>query len=81
MSKNKCRTNVVLVRNCRIETTPGVEKKDLFQTAGLTLRFRVERLAWNGSGLYRRGQAMGEEESLWSPIICGHQVEWVDMPG
>jgi hypothetical protein len=34
-----------------------------------------------GSGLYRRGQAMGEGESLWSPIICDHQMEQVDMPG
>jgi hypothetical protein len=34
-----------------------------------------------GSGLYRRGQAMGEGESLWSLIICDHQMEQVDMPG
>jgi hypothetical protein len=23
---------------------------------------------------------MGEGESLWSPIICDHQMEQVDMP-
>jgi hypothetical protein len=34
-----------------------------------------------GSGLYRRGQAMGEGESLWSLIICDHQMEQADMPG
>jgi hypothetical protein len=34
-----------------------------------------------GSGLFRRGQAMGEGESLWSPIICDHQMEQVNMPG
>jgi hypothetical protein len=34
-----------------------------------------------GSGLYRRGQAMGEGESLWSLIICDHQMEQVDMSG
>jgi hypothetical protein len=40
-------------------------------------------VAWlkMGSGLYRRGQAMGEGESLWSPIICDHQMEQVNMPG
>jgi hypothetical protein len=40
-------------------------------------------VAWlkMGSGLYRRGQAMGEGESLWSLIICDHQMEQVDMPG
>jgi hypothetical protein len=34
-----------------------------------------------GSGLYRRGQAMEEGESLWSPIICDHQMKQVDMHG
>jgi hypothetical protein len=34
-----------------------------------------------GSGLYRRGRAMEEGESLWSLIICDHQMEQVDMPG
>jgi hypothetical protein len=38
-------------------------------------------LAELGSGLYRRGQAIKEGESLWSLIICGHQMEQVDMPG
>jgi hypothetical protein len=34
-----------------------------------------------GSGLYKKGQAMGEGESLRSLIICNHQMEQVDMPG
>jgi hypothetical protein len=34
-----------------------------------------------GGGLYRRGQAMVEGESLWSLIICDHQMEQVNMPG
>jgi hypothetical protein len=61
-----------------------VEKKDLLgiQTAGLSLSgSEWSDLAELGSGLYRRGQAMGEGESLWSLIICGHQMEQVDMPG
>jgi hypothetical protein len=59
-----------------------VEKKDLLQTAGLSpLRSESSGSAGMGSGLYRRGQAMGEGESLWSPIICNHQMEQVDMPG
>jgi hypothetical protein len=32
------------IRNCQIKVTPHVEKKDLLQTAGLTLRFRVQWL-------------------------------------
>jgi hypothetical protein len=32
------------VRNCQIKTMPCVEKKDLLQTAGLNLRFRVSQL-------------------------------------
>jgi hypothetical protein len=53
------------------------------QTAGLSL-FSVQSgaaLLKMGSGLYRRGQAMGEGESLCSLIICDHQMEQVDMPG
>jgi hypothetical protein len=38
-------------------------------------------LAELGSGLCRRGPAMGEGESLWSLIICNHQMEQVDMLG
>jgi hypothetical protein len=40
-------------------------------------------VAWlkMGCGLYRRGQAMGEGESLWSLIIYNHQMEQVNMPG
>jgi hypothetical protein len=63
---------------------PHVERKGLLvQTAGPSLLLGSERggLAELGSGLYRRGQAMGEEESLWSLIICNHQMEQVDMPG
>jgi hypothetical protein len=59
-----------------------VEKKDLLQTAGLSLlRSGNNGFAGMGSGLYRRSQAMGEGESLWSSIICDHQMEQVDMPG
>jgi hypothetical protein len=53
------------------------------QITGLSL-FQVQSAAaWlkMGSGLYRRGQAMGEEESVWSLIICDHQMEQVDVPG
>jgi hypothetical protein len=38
-------------------------------------------LAEMGSGLYRRRQAIEEGESLWSLIICDHQMEQVDIPG
>jgi hypothetical protein len=38
-------------------------------------------LAELGIGLYRRGQDMQEGESLWSLIICDHQMEQVGMPG
>jgi hypothetical protein len=61
-----------------------VEKKDLLklQTAELSpWGSGCSSLAGMGSGLYRRGQAMGEGESFWSPIICAHQMEQVDMPG
>jgi hypothetical protein len=60
-----------------------MERKDLLvQTAGLSLSgSEWSGLAELGSGLYRRGQAMGEGESLWSLIICDHQMEQVDMPG
>jgi hypothetical protein len=53
------------------------------QTAGLSLFWVQSAVAWlkMGSGLYRRGQAMGEGESFWSLIICDHQMEQVDMPG
>jgi hypothetical protein len=46
--------------------------------------FRVQsEAAWLkvGSGLYKRGRAMGAGKSLWSLIICDHQMEQVDMPG
>jgi hypothetical protein len=73
--------NFEVVRNCRIKTVPCVEKKDLLQTAGLSpSRSGSSSMAAVGSGLYRRGQAIGEGESLWSSIICDHQMEHVDMP-
>jgi hypothetical protein len=55
----------LLEPDCRTVTLSGSECSDLIEM---------------GSGLYRRGQAMGEGESLWSPIICDHQMEQVDMP-
>jgi hypothetical protein len=71
------------VRNCQIKTTPCVEKKDLLGTRpqGSLSGSECSGLAEMGSGLYRRGQPMGEGESLWSPIICDHQMEQVDIPG
>jgi hypothetical protein len=72
------------VRFCRIKTTPHVERKDLLGTRPQGCQsFQVQsEAAWlkMDSGLYRRGQAMGEGESLWSTIICNHQMEQVDMP-
>jgi hypothetical protein len=58
-----------------------VEKKDLLQTSGRPSGSGCIGLAEMGSGLYRRGQAMGDGESLLSLIICDHQMEQVDMPG
>jgi hypothetical protein len=82
---NLSRVSAPGVRYCRIKTTPRVERKDLLeiQTAGLppTPRSGSSDLGELGSGLYRRGQAMGEGESLWSLIICDHQMEQVYMPG
>jgi hypothetical protein len=67
------------VRYCRIKTTPCVEKN---QTAGLSLSdSEWSSLGEMSSGLYRRGQAMGEGERVWSLIICDHQMEQVNMPG
>jgi hypothetical protein len=60
----------------------GKERFIRNQTTGLSLSgSECSSLAEMGSGLYRRGQAMGEGESLWSLIICDHQMEQVDMPG
>jgi hypothetical protein len=62
-------------------TMCGKERFIRGQTAGLSLLgSEHSSLAGMGSGLYRRGQAMGEGESLWSPIICDQQMEQVDMP-
>jgi hypothetical protein len=60
-----------------------MEKKDLLEPDCRTVTLlgsECSGLTEMGSGLYRRGQAMGEGESLWSPIICDHQMEQVDMP-
>jgi hypothetical protein len=53
------------------------------QTVGLSLFWVQSVVAWlkMGSGFYRRGQAMGEGESLWSLIIRDHQMEQVDLSG
>jgi hypothetical protein len=60
----------------------GKERFIRNQTAGLSfLGSECGGLAEMGSGLYRRSQAKGEGESLWSLIICDHQMEQVDMPG
>jgi hypothetical protein len=62
--------------------TFGKERFIRGQTAGLSLfGSECSRLAEMGSGLYRRDQDIGEGESLWSLIICDHQMEQVDMPG
>jgi hypothetical protein len=64
------------VRYCK--TMSHVERKDLLEIQTTRLppspRSGSSDLAELGSGLYRRGQAMGEGESLWSPIICHHQM-------
>jgi hypothetical protein len=75
---------LVYVRYCRIKTIPRVERKDLLgiQTAGLSLLgLEYSSLAELGSGLYRRGQAMGKGERAWSLIIYDHQMEQVHTPG
>jgi hypothetical protein len=52
----------VSVRNCRTQTTPRVEKKDLLeaQTDGLTLGFRGSSSAGMDRGLYRRSHTVRE---------------------
>jgi hypothetical protein len=71
------------VRYCRIKTTPHVERKDLLRCRlhGCPPRSGSINLGELGSGLYRRGQAMGEGETFWSLIICDHQMEQANMPG
>jgi hypothetical protein len=62
----------------------GKERFIRNQTAGLhpsTPRSGSSSLAEMGSVLYRRVQAMGEGERVWSLIICDHQMEQVSMPG
>jgi hypothetical protein len=61
-----------------------VGKKDLLEPddrAVTLLGSEYSGLAELGSGLFRRGQAMEEGESLWSLIICDHQMEQVNVPG
>jgi hypothetical protein len=56
----------------------GKERFMRGQIAGLSLLgSEHSSLAGMGSGLYRRGQAMEKGESLWSLIICDHQIEQV----
>jgi hypothetical protein len=63
-------------------TMCGKERFIRNQTTGLSLLGSEHSgLTEMGSGLYRRGQPMGEGQGLWSPIICDHQMEQVDMPG
>jgi hypothetical protein len=75
------------VRYCQIHVvTCGKERFIKLQITGLPPpphpRGQGESSLAEMSGVfYRRGQAMGEGESLWSLIICDHQMEWVDMPG
>jgi hypothetical protein len=69
---------LVTVRYCQIKTIPCVEKKDLLEPDCRTVTLLGSEcggLAEMGSGLYRRGQAMGEGKHLWSLIICDHQME------
>jgi hypothetical protein len=60
-------------------------KENLIKTAGLALpptpRSGSSSLAEMSGVFYRRGQAIGEGESFWSLIICGHQMERFDMLG
>jgi hypothetical protein len=42
--ESQCLSLLAVVRNRQIKTTPCVGKKDLLQTAGLSLRFRVQWL-------------------------------------
>jgi hypothetical protein len=41
---NLCQVSASDVRYCQIKTMLRVEKKDLLQTAGLTLKFRLQQL-------------------------------------
>jgi hypothetical protein len=51
---------------------PRVERKDLLGSGPQNCHSWVQSaVAWlkMGSGLYRRGQAMGEGESFWSDYL------------
>jgi hypothetical protein len=53
-------------------------KRKIFGTRLQGCHSQVQsEVAWlkMGSGLYGRGQAMGEGESFWSLIICDRQME------
>jgi hypothetical protein len=77
------------VRYCRIKTTPHVENKDLLRSRPQSCPPTPHSFPKSGSSglaemsgvFHRRVQAMGEGESVWSLIICGHQIERVNMPG
>jgi hypothetical protein len=74
---NLSRVSSTDVRYCRIKTIPRVERKDLLRSrlhgcAPSPPGSGSSHLGELGSGLSRRGQAMGEGESLWSLIICDH---------
>jgi hypothetical protein len=71
--------NAILVRGWRKFIV--ITQRETVRKTVTLLGSERNGLAEMGSGLYRRGQAMGEGESLWSLIICDHQMEQVDMPG
>jgi hypothetical protein len=52
-----------IVRFCRVKTMPHVERKDLLDPDSMAapLRSGSSDLGELGSGLYRRGQAVGRE--------------------
>jgi hypothetical protein len=62
-------------------TTCGKDLLEPDHRAGPHLRSGSSGLDEMDSGLFRRVQAMGEGDSLWSPIICDQHMEQVNMPG
>jgi hypothetical protein len=77
---HSCHCKVLLNKD---HTTCGKERFIGTRPQGCHSFWVQSGVAWlkMGSRLYRRGQAMGEGESLLSPIICDHQMEQVHMPG